>query len=175
MLVLGGRFAEGFDRRGLLSSLLVGCLSTEHRYGGHKAKFMVVTKVHLAKETEKVLKDITGLQRADESGGFRLGYWFESDEVPEFISSESYQRGFVRDEFGWKPEKKDRPEVWIKPEDSFVVTINAAELQMSHNMQTGFTLRFPRITKIRGIFFPRGGGCLLSYYHTLSPVFHHLT
>ncbi len=150
-----------------MSSLVVGCLSTEHRYGGHSAKYMVVTKVNLAKETEKVLKDITGFQRA-ESGEFRLGYWFESDEVPEFISSESYQRGFVRDELGWKPEKKDRPEVWIKPEDSFVVTINSAELQISHNMQTGFTLRFPRITRIRGIFPPGEG---LACNRTSCPVF----
>jgi len=69
---------------------------------------MVVTKVNFAKETEKVLKELTGFQRADESGGFRLGKWFESDEIPDFISSESYQRGFVRDELGWKPVKKDR-------------------------------------------------------------------
>ena len=69
---------------------------------------MVVTKVNFAKETEKVLKELTGFQRADESGEFRLGKWFESDEIPDFISSESYQRGFVRDELGWKPVKKDR-------------------------------------------------------------------
>jgi len=190
LLVLGGRFAEGMDRRGLLSSLVLGCLSTEHRYGGRSSKYMVVTKVNFAKETEKVLKELTGFQRADESGGFRLGKWFESDEIPDFISSESYQRGFVRDELGWKPVKKDRvsedppaaisrtirtpplfndylltsssplprltfnrgrqPDVWIKPEDSFVVTINSAELQASHSMQTGFALRFPRITNIRG-------------------------
>jgi ATP-dependent DNA ligase len=190
LLVLGGRFAEGMDRRGLLSSLVLGCLSAEHRYGGSSAKYMVVTKVNFAKETEMVLKELTGFQRADESGEFRLGKWFESDEVPDFISSESYQREFVRDELGWKPEKKDRvseevsaaisrtsmtlppfyvdlltsssppppsafnrgrqPDVWIKPEDSFVVTINSAELQASHSMQAGFALRFPRITNIRG-------------------------
>lgn len=149
------------DRRGLLSSLVVGCLSTEHRYGGHSAKYMVVTKVNFAKETENVLKELTGFQRADESGGFRLGKWFESDEVPDFISSESYQRGFVRDEFGWKPEKKDRPNVWIRPEDSFVVTINSAEIVMSHSMQAGFTLRFPRITKVRGNESLRGGLALV--------------
>lgn len=112
--------------------------------------------MNLAKDTEKVLKDLTGLQRADESGEFRLGYWFKSDEVPDFISSESYQRGFVRDELGWKPEKKDRPDVWINPEDSFVVTVNSAELQTSHSMQAGFTLRFPRITKIRGKHSSKG-------------------
>lgn len=149
-LVLAGKFADGLDRRGLLSSLLVGCLSTEHRYGGHGAKYMVLTKVNFAKDVENVLSELTGLQRADESGAFQLGKWFKSNEIPDFISSESYQRGSVRDELGWKPESKDRPDVWIKPEDSFVVTINAAELQTSHAMQAGFTLRFPRITKVRG-------------------------
>ena len=62
----------------------------------------------------------------------------------------SYQRDPDGDNAGWKPEKKDRPDIWIRPEDSFVVTINAGEFQTSSSMQAGFSLRFPRITKYRG-------------------------
>ena len=38
----------------------------------------------------------------------------------------------------------------FRPEDSFVVTMNAAEFQTSSGFQAGLTLRFPRITKYRG-------------------------
>ena len=38
---------------------------------------------------------------------------------------------------------------WINPEDSFVLTINAAEIITSNEWSAGVTLRFPRIKKIR--------------------------
>mmetsp|Transcript_12719 Transcript_12719/g.22300 ORF Transcript_12719/g.22300 Transcript_12719/m.22300 type:complete len:877 (-) Transcript_12719:136-2766(-) len=150
LLVLGGRYAAGFDKRGMVSSLVVGCLGDEDYYGGDGAKYMAVTKVNFNKNTEQVLQESTGYQRADENGDICMGKWFESEEVPDFLSSRSYQRGPVGDDDGWKPEKKDRPDIWIRPEDSFVVTINAGEFQTSSSMQAGFTLRFPRISKYRG-------------------------
>jgi hypothetical protein len=150
LLVLGGYYATGFSRRGMMSSLIVGCLDTEHRYGGEGAKYMAVTKVFFNKDTEKVLRESTGYRVADEYGQFNLGKWFESEELPGFISLESYQRSPVGDRDGWKPEKKDRPDLWINPNDSFVITVNAAELTVSHSMQAGLTMRFPRITEYRG-------------------------
>jgi hypothetical protein len=148
LLVLGGYYATGFSRRGMMSSLIVGCLDTENRYGGEGAKYMAVTKVFFNKDTEKVLRESTGFRV--EYGQFNLGKWFESEELPGFISLESYQRSPVGDRDGWKPEKKDRPDLWINPNDSFVITINAAELTVSHSMQAGLTMRFPRITEYRG-------------------------
>ena len=41
------------------------------------------------------------------------------------------------------------PDLWIHPEDSFVLTIKAAELVASNQHSAGFTLRFPRILKMR--------------------------
>ncbi len=150
LLVLGGYYATGFSKRGMMSSLIVGCLDTEHRYGGEGAKYMAVTKVSFNKDTEKVLRNSTGYRVADDYGQFSVGKWFESEELPGFISLESYQRSPVGDRDGWRPEKKDRPNLWINPSDSFVVTVNAAELTTSNSMQAGLTMRFPRITEYRG-------------------------
>ena len=150
LLVLGGYYATGFSKRGMMSSLIVGCLDTEHRYGGDGAKYMAVTKVSFNKDTEKVLRNSTGYRVADDYGQFSVGKWFESEELPGFVSLESYQRSPVGDRDGWRPEKKDRPNLWINPSDSFVVTVNAAELTTSNSMQAGLTMRFPRITEYRG-------------------------
>lgn len=150
LLVLGGYYATGFSKRGMMSSLIVGCLDTEHRYGGEGAKYMAVTKVSFNKDTERVLRECTGFRVADEYGQFNLGKWFEAEDLPSFISLESYQRNPIGDRDGWQPEKKDRPNLWINPSDSFVVTVNAAELTLSNSMQAGLTMRFPRITEYRG-------------------------
>jgi len=150
---LGGFWADGFDNRGLLSAVIVGCLDPEHPYGdqdGDKAKYMGMSKVHFTKHLEETLERETGFQRATEDNEVQLGKWFESKDIPDYFSQISYQRKPEGDKDGWKPPKKDRPEVFIKPEDSFVVTVNAAEYQTSKNSQTGFVLRFPRITKYRG-------------------------
>ncbi|KAL7541228.1 hypothetical protein ACHAXR_012211 [Thalassiosira sp. AJA248-18] len=150
LVVLGGRYACGFDKRGMVSSLIVGCLTSEYQHGGLGCKYMAVTKVTFNKTPEKILQDYTGFQRADEHGELQLGKWFQSDDVPDFFSSMSYQRDENGDDGGWKPDKKDRPDIWIKPEDSFVVTINAGEFQTSSSFQAGFSLRFPRISRYRG-------------------------
>lgn len=89
----------------------------------------------------------------------QLGDWFEleeGDSVPDFISPWSYQRNENGDKEGWKPSKKDIPDIWIHPDNSFVLTLNAAELNPSESMSCGFCLRFPRITAIRAEGYPGG-------------------
>ena len=39
--------------------------------------------------------------------------------------------------------------MWIKPEDSIVVSVKAASVGMSDDYRTGFTLRFPRFRRLR--------------------------
>ena len=119
LIVLGGRYADGFDKRGLVGSIIVGCLDGKSRPGKPGAKFMAVTKVNFNRfEPEKILKEETGFQRVGENGELQMGKWFESEDIPDFISSESYQKhGDFDDGSGWKPEKKDRPDIWIRPED----------------------------------------------------------
>uniref|UniRef100_A0A7S2KBJ5 BRCT domain-containing protein n=2 Tax=Leptocylindrus danicus TaxID=163516 RepID=A0A7S2KBJ5_9STRA len=51
------------------------------------------------------------------------------------------------DMLGWNPIKKDNyPDRWIHPNDSFILTVNAAEIVRSQEHSSGITLRFPRIT-----------------------------
>jgi DNA ligase-4 len=47
------------------------------------------------------------------------------------------------------PGFKEKPDVWIQPSQSQVVQIKAAEIISSDKFQTGCTLRFPRLERIR--------------------------
>lgn len=44
---------------------------------------------------------------------------------------------------------RERPDCWIKPDDSLVFQVKAASVDGSDSFMTGFTLRFPRFMKIR--------------------------
>ena len=95
---------------------------------------------------------------AENDKPLQLGKWFEAvdDSLPDFISEWSFQRTPQGDSDGWKPKKTDRPDLWINPEDSFVLTLNSAEIIASESMSAGLCLRFPRITSIRAEGFPHG-------------------
>ncbi|KAF3930625.1 hypothetical protein ABW19_dt0205583 [Dactylella cylindrospora] len=43
----------------------------------------------------------------------------------------------------------ERPDEWIKPEDSLVISIKGASVGTSDQFRTGLTLRFPRFMKLR--------------------------
>ncbi|KAG9238009.1 putative DNA ligase 4 [Amylocarpus encephaloides] len=43
----------------------------------------------------------------------------------------------------------EKPDVWIKPNDSFVVEVKAASVGPSESFKTNYTLRFPRFKKLR--------------------------
>ena len=44
----------------------------------------------------------------------------------------------------------ERPDVWIKPQDSVVVEVKAAQITTSDTFRVGKTLRFPRFVRLRG-------------------------
>ncbi|KAB8296023.1 hypothetical protein EYC80_008834 [Monilinia laxa] len=46
-------------------------------------------------------------------------------------------------------QERERPDVWIKPEDSIVVEVKAASVGVSDSFRTNFTLRFPRFKRLR--------------------------
>ncbi|KAF2863138.1 ATP-dependent DNA ligase [Piedraia hortae CBS 480.64] len=51
---------------------------------------------------------------------------------------------------GWATNRQyERPDVWIKPEDSVVIGIKAASVTQSDQYRTLMTLRFPRFQKLR--------------------------
>ena len=54
LLILGGRYADGFDKRGVISSLILGCLDERSNcYGDNDAKFIALTKVKFGKNSEQ--------------------------------------------------------------------------------------------------------------------------
>lgn len=52
-------------------------------------------------------------------------------------------------ELGGGERQHEKPDVWIKPCDSVVVSVKAASVGSSDQFRTGFTLRFPRFKKLR--------------------------
>jgi ATP dependent DNA ligase C terminal region len=51
---------------------------------------------------------------------------------------------------GWVPNKADdRPHLFIRPEDSFVLQIKCGEIVVSDAFLAGYTCRFPRVQRIR--------------------------
>ena len=103
---------------------------------------------------EKILEH-TGFKRATPNSDVEFGKWFTCDgddndkrgKCPDFVSKNSYQRSMHGDMLGWGPIKKDNyPDRWIHPNDSFVLTVNAAEIVRSKEHSAGITLRFSRIT-----------------------------
>lgn len=52
-------------------------------------------------------------------------------------------------ELGGGDRQYERPDMWIKPEDSFVVSVKAASVDGSPQFRTQFTLRFPRFKRLR--------------------------
>ncbi len=51
--------------------------------------------------------------------------------------------------FALPSKKDDIPDVWLKPEHSIVLQVTGAELVETEVFSAGFTLRFPRVTRIR--------------------------
>ncbi|KAL1955197.1 hypothetical protein VTO42DRAFT_8909 [Malbranchea cinnamomea] len=43
----------------------------------------------------------------------------------------------------------ERPDVWIKPDESFVICVKAASVTVSDQFRIGLTLRFPRFKRLR--------------------------
>jgi DNA ligase-4 len=50
---------------------------------------------------------------------------------------------------GGESRQMERPDVWIRPKDSFVVSAKAASVGPSDSFAMGYTLRFPRFRRLR--------------------------
>lgn len=149
-VVIGGSLAEGRTNAGLLNSFLLACIDADKSYG---IKFMTLCTLNGntfgAQDLRRVLA-LTGYRFDDVTGECELGNWFQSIDVPEFISKRSFQRNLYKEDFeGWKPKSILRPTYWIDPTDSFVVTVSAAEIMSSTDFSSGLSLRFPVLKKIR--------------------------
>lgn len=102
-------------------------------------------------EARKILEK-TGYKTPYGDNPLDLGKWFsygdDTKECPDFVSSLSFATE-VPSTDGWQPAKKDYPDLWINPEDSVVLTLNAGEIVPSSAFPSRVTLRFPRITALR--------------------------
>jgi len=152
-IVLGAYFATGMRNVGFLSSFLLGCIDDSERRR-QVDKYLTVSSISaggVSREHIEKLMEQTGFRR-----GTSRGKWFEveSGQLPHFISSKSFQRSMLGDNSGWKYNARLLPNLWISPKDSFVLTVNAAEIVVSDDHSAGISLRFPRIDRIRAEGFP---------------------
>ncbi|CAJ2506810.1 Uu.00g079960.m01.CDS01 [Anthostomella pinea] len=132
VVVIGGYYGSG-HRGGRLSSFLCGLRVTEDdvKAGADPEKCYSFIKV---------------------GGGFR---------AEDFAEIQHLTQGKWRD---WNPKKPpskyiqlaggdkhqyERPDVWIRPSESIVITVKAASLEESDSFASKFTLRFPRFKWIR--------------------------
>mmetsp|Transcript_7253 Transcript_7253/g.11900 ORF Transcript_7253/g.11900 Transcript_7253/m.11900 type:complete len:1401 (+) Transcript_7253:1066-5268(+) len=155
VVVLGGRYAASLHGSGMIDSILVGCIDDQGTWGMTREgppQYLTLCQVNFnRKDRDKILEQCTGFKRADNYNEMKMGKWFtvEDKSWPDFVSSRSFQRDVHGDLDGWKSKPQYVPDVWIKPEDSFVVTLNAAEIIASESFSAGLSLRFPRVKKVR--------------------------
>lgn len=130
-VVIGGYYGSG-HRGGRLSSFLCGLRVDENqiRAGANPQKCYSFFKVGGGFKAE----DYSAIRHHTE-GKWRD--WDRKKPPTEFIELAGGDR------------QAERPDVWIKPEDSIVVSVKAASVGMSEDYRTGFTLRFPRFKRLR--------------------------
>lgn len=146
-IIIGGYYGSG-HRGGNLSSFLCGLrvdnkqiktgkfllhkqqAPTDHSIGANPMKCFSFFKVG-------------GGFNADDYAAIRHqteGKWIKWD-------AKSPPTEFV--ELAGSHQEKERPDVWIKPDDSIVVEVKAASVGVSDSFRTNYTLRFPRFKRLR--------------------------
>ena len=151
VVVIGSCWASGMRASGELSSFLCGCVDSKD-----PKKFFTFCRINARSLKEGKLEEImkhTQFKKATATEPVSFGKWFTLEDehgkaLPDFISSRSFQDG-KEDDLGWRWSKLMYPDLFIKPEDSVVVTLNAGEIVPSDEYSAGMTLRFPRATRLR--------------------------
>jgi DNA ligase 4 len=130
-VVIGGYYGSG-HRGGRLSSFLCGLKpeANQRRKGVHEQfcwSFFKVGGGFTANDYSKI-------------NYLTAGKWKKWD--PKMPPSDIIELGGGDKQF-------ERPDVWIMPEDSIVVSVKAASVHTTTSFRTGMTLRFPRFSTIR--------------------------
>ncbi|KFA52786.1 hypothetical protein S40293_00858 [Stachybotrys chartarum IBT 40293] len=131
-VVIGGYYGSG-KRGGNLSSYLCGLRVTQNhiRAGANPEKCLSFFKVG-------------GGFRGEDYAAVRHhtdGKWIDWDAKNP--PSEFVELG------GGEQKQLEKPDVWIRPKDSVVVSVKAASVSPSDTFALGFTLRFPRFRSLR--------------------------
>lgn len=129
-LVIGGYYGSG-RRGGNLSSFLCGLRNDEPSFAAKSQKFVSFFKVGggMTANDYATIRHITD------------GKWIDWDSKKP--PSQYIELG------GGSVLQREKPDVWIKPEDSFVVEAKAAQITPSDEFGLGMTLRFPRFKRLR--------------------------
>lgn len=132
LVIVGAYFASGLRSAGQPSSFLCACVDSQDIQC-----FLPVTKVNARSVKDDDYQRILS----------HTGYSF----TPGLASFGKWDPGEPPSEVTWdrSKAKADTPDLWICPQDSVVVTLNAGEIVPSDSFPTDLTLRFPRITRLR--------------------------
>jgi DNA ligase-4 len=131
-VIIGGYYGSG-RRGGFLSSYLCGLRVTQNHIqaGANPEKCFSFFKVGGGFRAE----DYAEIKHRTE------GKWIEWDAKnppSEFVELA-----------GGEARQFERPDMWIRPKDSIVVSVKAASVGPSDSFALGFTLRFPRFRSLR--------------------------
>ncbi|ATY60393.1 DNA ATP-dependent [Cordyceps militaris] len=131
-LVIGGYYGSG-KRGGTLSSYLCGLRASPNQ-------------VQAGADPEKCFSffKVGGGFRAEDYAEIRHrteGKWIDWDA--RHPPSQFIELG------GGEAKQLERPDVWIRPKDSIVVSVKAASVGPSDSFARGYTLRFPRFRRLR--------------------------
>ena len=131
-VIIGGYYGSG-RRGGRLSSFLCGLRVTQNhiKAGANPEKCFSFFKVGGGFRAE----DYAEIRHRTE------GKWIEWDQKNP--PSEYIELG------GGEARQYERPDMWIRPKDSIVISAKAASVGPSDQFAKGFTLRFPRFRRLR--------------------------
>lgn len=131
-VVVGGYYGSG-KRGGMLSSYLCGLRASPNhiRAGANPEKCFSFFKVGGGFRVE----DYAEIRHRTE------GKWIDWDAKNP--PTEYVELG------GGEAKQLERPDVWIRPRDSIVVSVKAASVAPSDSFATAYTLRFPRFRRLR--------------------------
>jgi ATP-dependent DNA ligase len=159
LVILGAYFGDGKGLRGSgLSSLLLGVKnsSATSNSASSNAGAGVGVGAEGTWNTQYSQEDMTGTARRtryETLTRIGTGYSFE-----QLVELRDRLKGIVKPYdprrppphlAHWKARALDRPDCYIPPEESIVVTIKCAEIVPSAAFSAGYTCRFPRIVDIR--------------------------
>ncbi|KAL8930574.1 MAG: hypothetical protein Q9208_000444 [Pyrenodesmia sp. 3 TL-2023] len=130
-IVIGGYYGSG-HRGGNLSSFMCGLRVDENqvRHGADPMKCYSFFKVgggFAAQDYQEVRHRTDGKWKP----------WDSKRPPSEYIELAGGQM------------QLERPDVWIRPDESIVISVKAAQVTPTESFRTGYTLRFPRFKKIR--------------------------
>ncbi|CAK9814912.1 DNA ligase 4 [Anthophora quadrimaculata] len=120
LIILGGYYGDG-KFMGLIKSFLMGVALPPDILGANPTNFVSVVSV---------------------SNGLSMNTLKEFQKMFENKWQKECPKNVI-------PPRLDPPNLWIRAENSIILTIRATEITKSNDYKLGYSLRFPRVTDIR--------------------------